>query len=72
MYGENFHLRNSSRIDDRVIFVVHAGCTVRQQEILLEEINRNMKFKQVIFTQASSASVCNAGLGSIGFAIYYK
>ena len=67
-----FYLRNSSRIDDRVIFVVHAGCTVRQQEILLEEINRNMKFKQVIFTQASSASVCNAGLGSIGFAIYYK
>lgn len=67
-----FHLRNSARIDDRVIFVVHAGCTVRQQEQLLEEINRNMRFKQVIFTQASSASVCNAGLGSIGFAIYYK
>lgn len=67
-----FNLRNSARIDDRVIFVVHAGCTVRQQELLLSEINRNMKFKQVIFTQASSASVCNAGLGSIGFAIFYK
>lgn len=67
-----FHLRNSSRIDDRIVFVVHAGCTVRQQEMLLEEINRNMKFKQVVFTQASSASVCNAGLGSIGFAIYQK
>lgn len=67
-----FHLRNTSRIDNRVVFVVHAGCTVRQQELILEEINRNMKFKQVIFTQASSASVCNAGLGSIGFAIYYK
>ena len=67
-----FHLRNSSRIDDRVIFVVHAGCSVRQQELILQEINRNMKFKQVIFTQASSASVCNAGLGSIGFAVYYK
>lgn len=67
-----FHLRNSSRIDDRIVFVVHAGCSVRQQEMILEEINRNMKFKQVVFTQASSASVCNAGLGSIGFAIYYK
>ena len=67
-----FHLRNSSRIDDRVIFVVHAGCSVRQQELILEEINRNMKFKQVIFTQASPASVCNAGVGSIGFAVYYK
>lgn len=67
-----FHLRNTSRIDDRIIFVVHAGCTVRQQEMILEEINRNMKFKQVIFTQASSSSVCNAGLGSMGFAIYQK
>lgn len=67
-----FHLRNTSRIDDCVVFVVHAGCTVRQQELILEEINRNMRFKQVIFTQASSASVCNAGLGSIGFAIFYK
>ena len=67
-----FHLRNTSRIDDNMIFVVHAGCTVRQQEMIIEEINRNMKFKQIVFTQASSASVCNAGLGSIGFAFYSK
>ena len=67
-----YHLKNTTRIDDRVIFVVHAGCSVKQQELILEEINRNMKFKQVIFTQASSASACNAGLGSIGFAVYYK
>ena len=67
-----FHLRKTSHIDDRIVYVVHAGCTVRQQEFLLEEINRNMKFKQVIFTQASSSSVCNAGLGSVGFAIYQK
>lgn len=67
-----FHLRNTARIDDRVIFVIHAGCSVKQQELILQEINRNMKFKQVIFTQASPASVCNAGLGSIGLAVYYK
>ncbi len=67
-----FHLRNTSRIDDQVIYVIHAGCSVRQQEMILSEISRNMHFKQVIFTQASSASVCNAGLGSIGFAIYQK
>lgn len=68
----SFHLRNTSRIDDRIIYVIHAGCSVRQQEMILSEISRNMSFKQVIFTQASSASVCNAGLGSIGFAIYQK
>lgn len=67
-----FHLRKATRIDDSVIFIVHAGCSVRQQEMILEEVNRNMKFKQVIFTQASAASTCNAGLGCIGIAIYHK
>ncbi len=67
-----FHLRNTARIDDRIIYVIHAGCTVKQQELILDEINRNMKFKQIIFTQASASSVCNSGLGSIGFAVYYK
>lgn len=67
-----YHLRNISRIDDRIVFIVHAGCSVKQQEIILEEVNRTMKFKQVIMVPASSASVCNAGLGSIGFAIYRK
>lgn len=67
-----YHLRNISHIDDRVVFIVHAGCSVKQQEIILEEVNRAMKFKQVIMVPASSASVCNAGLGSIGFAVYRK
>ena len=67
-----FHLRNARHIDDRVIFIVHAGCTVRQHEMILEEVNRTMKFKQVIMVQASAASVCNVGLGSIGFATYRK
>ncbi len=67
-----FHLRNTSHIDDDIIFIVHAGCSVRQQEMIVDEVNRCMKFKQVIFVQASSANVCNAGLGSIGFAIYRK
>lgn len=67
-----YHLRNSSRIDDRIIYVIHAGCTVKQQEMILEEIKRTMNFKQIIFTQASASSVCNSGLGSIGFAVYYK
>ena len=67
-----YHLRNISRIDDSIIFIVHAGCSVKQQEIILNEVNRCMKFKQIVMVPASSASVCNAGLGSIGFAIYRK
>ncbi len=67
-----YHLKNISRIDDRIIFIVHAGCSVKQQEIILDEVNRCMNFKQIIMVPASSASVCNAGLGSIGFAVYRK
>lgn len=67
-----YHLKNVARIDNRIIFIVHAGCSVKQQEIILDEVNRSMKFKQIIMVQASSASVCNAGLGSIGFAVYRK
>lgn len=65
-------LRNLAHIDDRIIFIVHAGCSVRQQELILEEVNRCLPFKQIIFTSASSSSVCNAGLKSIGLAIYKK
>lgn len=67
-----FHLRASAKNDDRIIFVVYAGCNVRQQEFILDEINRCMKFKQVVFTPASSASTCNSGLESIGIAVYRR
>lgn len=67
-----FYLRNINKIDNRIIFVVHAGCNVKQQEIILEEINRCMKFKQIVFTQASTASTCNSGLESIGMAVYRR
>ena len=67
-----FHLTFGARIDERVICVIHAGCTVKQQELIIEEINKYKKFNQIIFTQASVSSVCNSGLGTIGFAVYYK
>ena len=67
-----YHLRNIKHIDDNIIFVTHAGLSVRQQELILDEIHRCVKFKHIIFTQASVANVCNAGLNSIGFAVYRK
>lgn len=67
-----FHLGNSSKTDDRIIFVVYAGCSVKQQEIILDEIKRCMKFKQIIFTPASTASTCNSGLESMGIAVYRR
>lgn len=65
-----FHLRSTAKTDDSIVFVVHAGCSVKQQEIILDEIHRTMRFKQVVFTAASTASTCNSGLGSIGLAVF--
>lgn len=67
-----FNLRHINRIDDSILFIVHGGFSVKQQDMLLEEVNRCMKFKQIVFVQASSASVCNAGLKSLGLAVYRK
>lgn len=66
------NLKHINRIDDKIIFIVHTGCSVKQQEMMLEEVNRCMKFKKIIFVQASSASACNAGLSSVGLAVYHK
>ena len=67
-----YHLRNKSKIDDSIIFIVHAGLNVRQQELVLDEIRRRIKFKKVIFVSASPTNVCNAGLCSIGLGFIRK
>ena len=67
-----FHLRNRSRIDDRIIFIVYSGATVRQQEMILDEVRKCMKFKHVVFAPASASNICNTGLGSIGIGFLRK
>ncbi len=68
----HFYLRNKNRINDDVIFIMHAGLTVRQQEIFLDEVRRHVKFKTVIISHSSVSNICNAGLGSVGFAFFKK
>ncbi len=66
------HLRKPSKIDDQVVFIAYAGLSARQQQIVLDEVNKCMKFKKIIFTSASASTVCNAGLGSIGIGVFHK
>lgn len=66
------HLKKKAKIDDNVIFISYAGLSARQQQIVLDEVNKCMKFKKVIFTSASASTVCNAGLGSIGIGVFRK
>lgn len=65
-------LKNYRKLDKRIVFVTHAGCSVKQQEILLQEVNKYGKFEQIIFNSASVSNSCNAGLGTVGIAVVKK
>ena len=41
-------LRRKSRIDTRVVFISHAGCTIKQQEEFVNEILKYIPFENVI------------------------
>ena len=61
-------LHKKDRIDDRVVFITHAGCTVREQEEFLNEVLKYVPFKNVIVQKASVSCASNGGLRSFGIA----
>lgn len=65
-------LKNYRRLDKRIVFVTHAGCSVKEQESLLQEVKKYGEFEQIIFNSASVSNSCNAGLGSVGIAVVKK
>ncbi len=65
-------LRRKARIDSRVVFITHAGCTVRQQKEFVEEVLRCMPFENVIVEKASVSCASSTGLGAIGMAFLTK
>ena len=65
-------LRNYRRLDKRIVFITHAGCSVKQQELLLREVKKYGKFEQIILNSASVSNSCNAGLGTVGIAVVKK
>ena len=51
---------------------VYYGRTWEEFIEFLDLLEYYVPIKKVIFVQASSASACNAGLNSVGFAVYHK
>ncbi len=64
------HLRNRRKINKGVVFITYVGCTVREQEMVQEEIKKKVDFQKVILRRGSLSCACNSGLGSVGFAYY--
>ena len=66
----HFHLRRKSKINNEVVVVTHAGCTVKEQEFLRSELLKFMPFKRVIMYKASFTNACSVGPKTIGIAYY--
>lgn len=66
------HLKNKNQIDERVVFITHAGCTVKQQREFVDEVLKYVPFDKVIIQKVSVSCASCAGLGTIGLAYLKK
>ncbi len=64
------HLRNTKKISKEIVFITHVGCSVKQQELLIDEVRKYVKFDNVIINKASFTTACNSGMESVGIAYY--
>ncbi|MCH5271501.1 MAG: DegV family EDD domain-containing protein [Lachnospiraceae bacterium] len=65
-------LRRKKKIDSRVVFITHAGCSIKQQQEFVDEVLRCIPFENVILEKASVSGSSNSGLGTIGIAYLTK
>ena len=61
-----YALRGRRHIDQRVVFITYAGCTLKQVHEFEREVARYVQFDHVILQQASATISCNCGLGAMG------
>ena len=63
-------LRHRKKVCTDIVFIAHAGCSVRQLEYVVNEIKKMVDFDQIIVQKASFSSACNTGIESVGIAYY--
>lgn len=65
-------LRHGKQIDTGVLFLTYAGCTVRQLEEIMEEVEKYMHFDRIIMQKASATVSSNCGVGVFGLMFVRK
>lgn len=65
-------LRHSGQIDNRRLFITHAGCTIKMLSQIKAEAERLCKFDEIIVTQASATVSGNFGPGMVGVVLIRK
>ena len=63
-------LHNKRKINTDIVFVTHVGCSVKQQELIKEEIAKHVKFDKMIIQKTSFTTACNVGMETIGISYY--
>lgn len=70
MKAVRWTLRHKRKIDKKVIYIIHAGCSVSELEKVKKEILRLVPFEKVEVLKASFTTACNAGVGTVGLAFF--
>lgn len=58
--------KHKKPIDTRILFLTYAGCTVRQVDDIIEEVNKYITFDRVVLQKASATVSSNCGIGTFG------
>ncbi|MCM1183023.1 MAG: DegV family EDD domain-containing protein [Roseburia sp.] len=59
-------LSHSRQIDTDILFLTYAGCTMRQLDEILEEVEKYVKFDKIVLQKASATVSSNCGVGVFG------
>ncbi len=65
-------LNVSGKIDRRILFITHAGLTVKELKEIEERVKSKVEFEHVIYQKASPAISTNCGPGSFGLLFMMK
>lgn len=67
-----YQFLSRKKVEDKVVMISHAGCGVKEIEMVKKEIEKYVKFQRVIVQRASFSSTCKAGVGTIGISYFNK
>lgn len=64
--------KRKRQVDTRILFLTYAGCTVRQVDDILEEVNKYITFDRIVLQKASATVSSNCGIGTFGLMFIRK
>ncbi len=65
-----WHLWNKKKVHPGVVLISHADCSVKQLEMVINEVKKRVPFQRIIVQKTSFTIACSSGLESIGIAYY--